>query len=96
MGAKKIADTVKNEILDMIREVARLNKNRLSLPIVKGKYLRLISNRADMQSKEKCQRSKSNNRQRSIVVMVKDWNNENIYVAFIGYIWYCLFRELSV
>lgn len=53
MGAKKIADTVKNEILDMIREVARLNKNRLSLPIVKGKYLRLISNRADMQSKEK-------------------------------------------
>ena len=46
MGAKKIADTVKNEILDMIREVARLNKNRLSLPIVKGKYLRLISNSA--------------------------------------------------
>ena len=30
------------------------------------------------------------------IVMVKDWNNDNIYVAFIGYIWYCLFRELSV
>lgn len=48
MGAKQIAGAIKNEILDMIHEVAKRKNERLSLPIIGTKYLRLISNRADM------------------------------------------------
>lgn len=48
MGAKQIAGAIKNEILDMIHEVAKHKNERLSLPIIGTKYLRLISNRADM------------------------------------------------
>ena len=44
--------TVKNEILDMIKEVAKRNNDRLKFPVIKGKYLRLISNRASMQNRE--------------------------------------------
>lgn len=49
----KIVENIKNEILDMIHEVARRYHDRLQLPIVSGKYLRLISNRSALQSKEK-------------------------------------------
>lgn len=49
----KVVENIKNEILDMIREIARRNKDRLKLPIVTGKYLRLISNRSELQSKER-------------------------------------------
>ncbi|MDO4978259.1 MAG: MobA/MobL family protein [Eubacteriales bacterium] len=52
IGAKQIAGAIKNEILDMIQEVAKRKNDRLSLPIVKGKFLRLISDRASMQKKE--------------------------------------------
>jgi len=44
--------TVKNEILDMIREVAKRRADRLAFPVMKGKYLRLISNRSKLQSRE--------------------------------------------
>ncbi len=48
----KLVETVKNEIIDMIHEVAKRNSNRLSLPIFKGKYLREISDRATFQKKD--------------------------------------------
>lgn len=46
-----IASAIKNEILDMIREVAKRNNERLRLPILMGKYLPLVSNRAVLQDK---------------------------------------------
>lgn len=46
--------------------------------------------------KEELEKSRNNNRPKSAIVMVKDWNNDNIYVAFIRYIWYCLFSVLPV
>ena len=52
IGARQIAGAIKNEILDMIHEVAKRKNNRLSLPIVKGDFLRLISDRASLQKKE--------------------------------------------
>lgn len=44
---------VKNEIVDMIHEVAKRNNDRLKLPIIGTKYLRLVTDRASLQSKEK-------------------------------------------
>jgi len=55
MGAKKIADTVKNEILDMIHKVASLNKDKLNFPVIGTKYAKLISNRSELQSIEKAE-----------------------------------------
>ena len=52
VGVKKVADAIKNEIVDVIKKVESLNKGRLSLPIVGGKYLRLITNRAQLQNPE--------------------------------------------
>jgi hypothetical protein len=52
IGASTVKDKIKNEIIDVIREVAKRNHNRLSLPIVSGKYLRYISDRQAMQSRE--------------------------------------------
>ena len=52
VGVKKVADAIKNEIVEVIKKVESLNKGRLSLPIVGGKYLRLISNRAQLQNPE--------------------------------------------
>ena len=52
-NVRTAADNVKNEIIELIRNVAKRNKDRLSLPVISGKYLRLISNRADMQSRTK-------------------------------------------
>ena len=42
---------IKNEIIDMIRAVAKRNRDRLSLPIMGSKYLRLVANRATLQNK---------------------------------------------
>ncbi|WP_317313323.1 MobA/MobL family protein [Absicoccus porci] len=42
---------IKSEILDMIREAAKRNHERLKLPIIKGKFLRLMSDRASLQNK---------------------------------------------
>jgi len=50
--SETVIQAVKNEILDMIREVAKRKNDRLSLPVMKGKYLRLISNRSKLQSRE--------------------------------------------
>lgn len=47
-----VASAVKNEIIDVIHEMAKRNNNRLKLPIINGQYLRLISNRASYQDKE--------------------------------------------
>ena len=52
----KAVETVKvirNEIIDMIREAAKRNNNRLSLPIVKGKFIGAISDRESLQDKDK-------------------------------------------
>ena len=46
-----VVKAIKNEIIDVIRAVAKRNNDRLSLPIMKGKYLRLISNRPAMQDR---------------------------------------------
>ena len=46
-----IGKAIKNEVIDMIRAVAKRNHDRLSLPILSGKYLRLISNRSEMQDR---------------------------------------------
>ena len=42
-----------SEIIDVIRKMARRNNNRLSLPIVKGKYIGSVSDRASLQDKDK-------------------------------------------
>ena len=47
-----VVSAVKNEIDDVIHEMAKRNNNRLKLPIINGQYLRLISNRASYQDKE--------------------------------------------
>lgn len=50
--SQKVVDVVKNEIIDMIREVAKRKQDRLSFPVVGCKYLRFISDRAVMQKRE--------------------------------------------
>jgi hypothetical protein len=47
----KLAKNVKNEIVDMVREVVKRN-NRLFLPIVNRKYVGLITNRAMLQRQD--------------------------------------------
>ncbi len=47
-----VVTNIKNEIIHMIREVAKRNNDRLSLPIMKGRYLGQISDRATLQNKE--------------------------------------------
>ena len=42
-----------SEIIDMIRKMAERNNNRLSLPIVKGKFIGSVSDRASLQDKDK-------------------------------------------
>lgn len=51
----KAVETVKairNEILDMIREVAKRNNDRLSLPVNKGKYISKVADRGELQKRE--------------------------------------------
>ena len=48
-----VVKAVKNEILDVIRKVAERNNNRLSLPIMKGKYIGAVSDRASLQDRAK-------------------------------------------
>ena len=43
----------KSEIIDMIRRMCERNKNRLTLPVVKGKYIGEVSDRAALQDKDK-------------------------------------------
>jgi hypothetical protein len=51
---KAVADSVKNEVIEMIAKVAQ-RKGRLDLPIVSGKHLRRISNRTALQSADKAE-----------------------------------------
>jgi len=46
-----IGKAIKNEIIDVIRAVAQRNHDRLTLPIMGSKYLRLISDRPSMQDR---------------------------------------------
>ncbi len=46
-----VVKAFKSEIIDMIRKMCERNKNRLSLPIVSGKYLAKVSDRAALQDK---------------------------------------------
>ena len=51
----KAVETVKairNEILDMIREVAKRNNDCLSLPVNKGKYISKVADRGELQKRE--------------------------------------------
>jgi len=50
--AVETVKAIKNEIIDMIREVAKRNNNRLSLPVRKGEYISKITNRGELQKKE--------------------------------------------
>lgn len=44
---------VKNEIIDMIQEVSKRNHDRLKLPVLGTKYLRQVTDRATLQSRER-------------------------------------------
>ena len=48
-----VVKAFKSEIIDVIRKVAERNNNRLSLPIVKGKFIGAVSDRASLQDKAK-------------------------------------------
>lgn len=48
-----VAKAFKSEIIDVIRKVAERNNNRLSLPIMKGKFIGAISDRASLQNRAK-------------------------------------------
>lgn len=50
--AHTVVDKVKNEIIDMIHEVAKRRQDRLVFPVIGSKYARLISNIAPLQSRE--------------------------------------------
>ena len=43
----------KSEIIDMIQRMCERNNNRLTLPVVKGKYIGEVSDRAALQDKDK-------------------------------------------
>lgn len=45
--------TFKSEIVDMIRKMAERNNNRLTLPVMKGKFIGAVSDRAALQDKAK-------------------------------------------
>ena len=48
-----VAKAFKSEIIDVIRKIAERNNNRLTLPIMKGKFIGAVSDRASLQDKEK-------------------------------------------
>ena len=48
----KVVTAIRNEILDMIREIAKRNSNRLNLPVIKGEYLKKINDRSVLQKKD--------------------------------------------
>ncbi|MBQ6407829.1 MAG: MobA/MobL family protein [Butyrivibrio sp.] len=48
-----VVKAFKSEIIDVIRKMAERNNNRLSLPIVKGKFIGAVSDRASLQDKAK-------------------------------------------
>ena len=48
-----VVKAFKSEIIDMIRKMAERNRNRLTLPVVKGKFIGAVSDRAALQDKEK-------------------------------------------
>ena len=48
-----IVKAFKSEIIDVIRKVAERNNNRLTLPIMKGKFIGAVSDRAALQDKAK-------------------------------------------
>ena len=48
-----VVKAFKSEIIDVIRKMAERNNNRLTLPIVKGKFIGAVSDRASLQDKAK-------------------------------------------
>ena len=48
-----VIKTFKSEIVDMIRKMAERNNNRLTLPVMKGKFIAAVSDRASLQDKAK-------------------------------------------
>lgn len=48
-----VIKTFKSEIVDMIRKIAERNNNRLTLPVMKGKFIGAVSDRASLQDKAK-------------------------------------------
>ena len=51
--AVETVKAIKNEILDVIRAMAARNNNRLTLPVVKGKFIGAVSDRESLQDKDK-------------------------------------------
>jgi cell division protein FtsB len=51
VAAVKVVKAIRNEIIDVIRAVAERNKNRLTLPIMKGEFIGKISDRTVLQDK---------------------------------------------
>ena len=51
VAAVEDVKAIKNEIIDVIRAVAERNKNRLTLPIMKGEFIGKISDRTVLQDK---------------------------------------------
>ena len=49
----EVVNAFKSEIIDVIRKMAERNNNRLKLPIMKGKYIGAVSDRASLQDKAK-------------------------------------------
>ncbi len=48
-----VAKAFKSEIIDVIRKIAERNNNRLTLPIMKGKFIGAVSDRVSLQDKAK-------------------------------------------
>nr|MBQ4454759.1 MobA/MobL family protein [Clostridia bacterium] len=53
VAAVEDVKAIKNEIIDVIRAAAERNNNRLTLPVVKGKFIGAVSDRASLQDKDK-------------------------------------------
>ena len=51
-----IGKAIKNEIIDVIKAVAKRNHEHLSLPIIGAKYLRLVTNRASLQNRNRMEK----------------------------------------
>ncbi|MBQ9340833.1 MAG: MobA/MobL family protein [Lachnospiraceae bacterium] len=51
--AVETVKAIKNEILDVIRAMAARNNNRLTLPVVKGKFIGAVSDRESLQDNDK-------------------------------------------
>jgi len=74
--AATAVQTVRNEILDVIRAVAERNYNRLKLPVTLGEYIRLIPNRDTLHERAAMENFVHNMKWTSFEQMEKYWSEE--------------------